>query len=45
VREERDPVAAISLARSRAVERDGVVVVTGSHYLLRYQIESGRASS
>ena len=32
----RDPVAAIALARARAEELDGAVLVTGSHYLLRY---------
>ncbi len=36
VREEPDPVAAIALARARAEELDGAVLVTGSHYLLRY---------
>ncbi len=36
VREKPDPAAALALARSRAAEIGGVVVVTGSHYLLRY---------
>jgi dihydrofolate synthase / folylpolyglutamate synthase len=36
VGEEVDPAAAIELARSRAADVGGAVVVTGSHYLLRY---------
>jgi dihydrofolate synthase/folylpolyglutamate synthase len=36
VREEREPVAAISRAREHAREIGGAVLVTGSHYLLRY---------
>jgi dihydrofolate synthase/folylpolyglutamate synthase len=34
--EEPDVSAAIAMARQRAVERGGVALVTGSHYLLRY---------
>jgi dihydrofolate synthase/folylpolyglutamate synthase len=36
VRELADPVAAIAEARSAAHAQAGVVLVTGSHYLLRY---------
>jgi dihydrofolate synthase / folylpolyglutamate synthase len=36
VGEEADPVAAMARARERAIELGGVVLVTGSHYLLRY---------
>jgi dihydrofolate synthase/folylpolyglutamate synthase len=36
VEEESDPAAALALARARASERAGAVLVTGSHYLLRY---------
>jgi dihydrofolate synthase / folylpolyglutamate synthase len=36
VREEPDPMAAISRAREHAREIGGAVLVTGSHYLLRY---------
>jgi dihydrofolate synthase/folylpolyglutamate synthase len=36
VGEEPDPVQAIALARERAAERGGMVLVCGSHYLLRY---------
>lgn len=36
---EADPAAAIAVARSRAAELGGVVLVTGSHYLLRYATE------
>ena len=36
VAEEADPAAALALARERALGMDGVVLVTGSHYLLRY---------
>jgi dihydrofolate synthase / folylpolyglutamate synthase len=36
VGEEPDPSAAIARARERAAEVDGAVLVTGSHYLLRY---------
>ena len=34
-----DPVAAVARARSRATELGGIVLVTGSHYLLRYAAE------
>jgi dihydrofolate synthase/folylpolyglutamate synthase len=36
VEEEADPAAAVSRARSAARERGGVLLVTGSHYVLRY---------
>jgi dihydrofolate synthase/folylpolyglutamate synthase len=36
VGEEPDPVAAIALARARAAELGGVLLVTGSHYLLAH---------
>ena len=36
IEEEADAVAALGLARERARELGGVVLVTGSHYLLRY---------
>ena len=34
-----DPVAAVARARGRATELGGIVLVTGSHYLLRYAAE------
>ncbi|HEX5956692.1 MAG TPA: cyanophycin synthetase [Solirubrobacterales bacterium] len=34
-----DPVAAVARARTRATELGGIVLVTGSHYLLRYATE------
>jgi hypothetical protein len=34
--EEPEPAAAIARTRGRAAELEGAVVVTGSHYLLRY---------
>jgi len=39
VGEEADPAAAMALAGDEARERAGVVLATGSHYLLRYAIE------
>jgi dihydrofolate synthase/folylpolyglutamate synthase len=36
VGEEPDPAAALSAARARALDVGGVVLVTGSHYLLAY---------
>jgi dihydrofolate synthase/folylpolyglutamate synthase len=36
VGEEPEPVAAVSRARTRAAELGAVLVITGSHYLLRY---------
>ena len=36
VGEERDPASAVAVARSRARELGGAVLVTGSHYLLGY---------
>jgi dihydrofolate synthase/folylpolyglutamate synthase len=40
VRADADPAAALARARARARELDGVVAVTGSHYLLRYATDS-----
>jgi dihydrofolate synthase/folylpolyglutamate synthase len=37
----RDPVAAASRAVEEARARSGAVLVTGSHYLLRYAVERG----
>jgi dihydrofolate synthase / folylpolyglutamate synthase len=34
-----DPVAAVARARARATELGGIVLVAGSHYLLRYAAE------
>jgi dihydrofolate synthase/folylpolyglutamate synthase len=47
VGEEVDPVGAIALARERAQPVDGMVLVCGSHYLLRYaeQPPPSRAST
>jgi dihydrofolate synthase / folylpolyglutamate synthase len=39
VREEVEPAAAIARARDESRERAGVVLVTGSHYLLHYATE------
>jgi dihydrofolate synthase / folylpolyglutamate synthase len=36
VEEQREPAAAIARARARAAGSGAVVLVTGSHYLLRY---------
>jgi folylpolyglutamate synthase/dihydropteroate synthase len=44
VGEERDPRAALSVARAQALELGGVVLVTGSHYLLDYA-EPGELAS
>jgi dihydrofolate synthase/folylpolyglutamate synthase len=43
IEEKADPEAAIARARARAAEVGGVLLVTGSHYLLRYADDSGSA--
>jgi dihydrofolate synthase/folylpolyglutamate synthase len=40
VEEVVDPAAAVDRARSMATERGGVLLVTGSHYLLRYGLSA-----
>jgi hypothetical protein len=44
VGEEADPVAALAVARARALDVDGIVLVTGSHYLLDYAAPGELAS-
>ncbi len=44
VGEEVDPEAALAVARSRALELGGIVVLTGSHYLLGYAESADLAS-
>jgi hypothetical protein len=44
VGEEREPRVALSVARARALELGGVVLVAGSHYLLDYA-EPGELAS